>query len=96
MFIYFNINYMLYFKNLIEQFLIIFINPFVPNAPFLCPLDFSGNLKIFLRFHGVEKGCSGNRRVKSNFNFMGNSNRINDTFVCNISILHITKIFYSV
>ena len=41
-----------------ENYLLnISINPFVPNAVFLYPT-------VFWQFQGVEKGCSGNERVK--------------------------------
>ena len=40
------------------------VNPFVPNAPFLCPLEISENLTVFWCFQGVEKGCIGNKCVK--------------------------------
>ena len=33
------------------------VNPFVPNVPFLHPLQTSENRKIFWCFQGVEKGC---------------------------------------
>ena len=39
-----------------------YVNPFVPNAPFLCPLKTSENLTVFC-FQGVEKGCAGNEWV---------------------------------
>ena len=39
------------------------INPFVPNAPFLYPLQTSENLTVFC-FQGVEKGYIGNEWVK--------------------------------
>ena len=38
-------------------------NPFVPNAPFLCPQK-TDNLTVFWCFHGVEKGCIGNKSIK--------------------------------
>ena len=41
------------------------INPFVLNAPFLHPLKISENLTVFWCFQGVEKGCIGNKRVKT-------------------------------
>ena len=41
------------------------INPFVPNALFLYPLKTSENRKVFSCFWGVEKGCIGNKWVKS-------------------------------
>ena len=40
-----------------------FINSFVPNAPFLYPLTTSENLKVFCCFQGVAKGCIGNKWV---------------------------------
>ena len=40
-----------------------FLNPFVPKAPFLYPLETSENHTIFWWFHGVEKGSTGNKRV---------------------------------
>ena len=40
------------------------INPFAPNAPFFYPLKVSENLRVFLCFQGVEKGCIGNKWVK--------------------------------
>ena len=45
-----------------ERFLI-YINPFVSNAPFLYPLKTSENLTVFWCFQGVEKGCIGNEWV---------------------------------
>ena len=42
------------------------LNPFVPNAPFLYPLE-TENRKVFRSFKGVEKGCIGNKWV--NFAF---------------------------
>ena len=42
-------------------------NPFVPNAPFLYPLKTSENLKVSC-FHGVEKGCSGDKWVNCSTN----------------------------
>ena len=40
-----------------------FLNPFVPNAPFVYPLKTSENHKVFWCFHGVEKRCIGNEWV---------------------------------
>ena len=40
------------------------LNPFVPNAPFLCPLKTSENRNVFWCFQGVEKECIGKERVK--------------------------------
>ena len=42
-------------------------NPFVPNAPFLCPLKKSENLKVFWCFEGIEKGCIGDKWIKNEF-----------------------------
>ena len=39
-------------------------NPFIPNTIFLYLLKTSENLKVFC-FQGVEKGCIGNKWVKS-------------------------------
>ena len=39
------------------------INPFVPNAPFLYPLKTSENCNVFWCFQGIEKGCVGNKWV---------------------------------
>ena len=39
---------------------VVFINPFVPNAPFLYPLKISENLT----FSNVFRGCIGNKWVK--------------------------------
>ena len=39
--------------------------PFVSNASFLYPLKISENLTVFLCFQGVEKGCIGNKWIKS-------------------------------
>ena len=36
-----------------------YLNPFVPNAPFLYPLKASENLTVFRCFQGVEKGALG-------------------------------------
>ena len=43
------------------------INPFVPNAPFLCHLKTLKNLTVFWCFQGIEKGCIGNEWVKIAF-----------------------------
>ena len=43
-------------------------NPFVPSAPFLYHLEASENL-TGLGFHGVEKGCFGNKWVNNNWNW---------------------------
>ena len=40
-------------------------NPFVPNVPFLYTLKISENYKVFWWFQGEEKGCFGNKWVKS-------------------------------
>ena len=34
-----------------------FLNPFVPNAPFLYPLKTSQNLTVFYKFRGQRKGA---------------------------------------
>ena len=39
-------------------------NPFVPNAPFLYPVNTSEKPKVFRCFQGVEKVCIGNKWVK--------------------------------
>ena len=44
--------------------ILFFINPFVPNVPFLYPLKTSENLAVFRRFLGLGKGCIGNKWVK--------------------------------
>ena len=50
----------LYIKGLKFNFQKHFINPFIPNAPFLYPLKTSENCKVFWCFQGVDKGCTGN------------------------------------
>ena len=40
-----------------------FLNQSIPKAPFLYPLKISINLTVFWFFHGIEKGCIGNKRV---------------------------------
>ena len=42
----------------------LYINPFVPDAPFLFPLKTSENLTVFWCFQGVEKGCTANEWVR--------------------------------
>ena len=44
-------------------------NPLVHIAPFLYPLETSENL-TGLGFHGVEKGCFGNKWVNNNWNWL--------------------------
>ena len=39
------------------------VKPFVPNAPFLCPLKTSKNRKLFWCFQGLGKECIGNKKV---------------------------------
>ena len=39
------------------------LNPFVPDAPFLYPLETSENRNFFWCFQGVEKECIGNKWV---------------------------------
>ena len=46
-----------YYSNSADNFL----NPFIPNAPFLYPLKTSQNLTVFLQIQGAEKGCIGNK-----------------------------------
>ena len=41
------------------------INPFIPDAPFLYPLETSENLKVFWCFQGVEKRCIENEWIKT-------------------------------
>ena len=36
------------------------LNPFVPNAPFFCPLKTSENLTVFWCVQEAEKACTGN------------------------------------
>ena len=48
----------------IASFLVILLNPFVPNKPFLYPLKTSENLKVLWCFQGVKKGCIGNKWLK--------------------------------
>ena len=47
------------------------INPFVPNAPFLYPLNTLENHKVFRCFQGLEKGCIGNKWVNQNQSSLG-------------------------
>ena len=42
----------------------VYLNPFVPNAPFLYPLKTSEDFMIFWCFQRVEKRCIGNVWVK--------------------------------
>ena len=58
----------------------LFVNPFVPNAPFLYPLKTSENRKVFWCFQGVEKGCIENEWVKANF-FSWRSSFLSSFFV---------------
>ena len=46
-----------------------FINPFVPNVPFLYPLKTSENLIVFCCFLGVEKGRIGKKWVNPGVGF---------------------------
>ena len=50
-----------------KHFFIAWLNPFVPNTPFLYPIKISENLAFFWCFQGVEKGCIGNKWVNANF-----------------------------
>ena len=43
-------------------------NSFLPNAPFFYFLKTSEYCKVFLCFHGVEKGCIGNKWVNKENN----------------------------
>ena len=43
---------------------LIYINPFVSNAPFLYPLKTSENRKVFWCFQRVKKVCVGNKWLK--------------------------------
>ena len=45
-------------------------NPFVPNAPFFYFLKTSEYCKVFWCFHGVEKGCIGNKWVNEENNLL--------------------------
>ena len=44
-------------------YLLIRVNPLVPNAPFLYPLKTSENRNVFRCFQKVEKECMGNKWV---------------------------------
>ena len=46
-------------KNVME-----YLNPFVPNAPFMYPLKTSENRKGYWCLQGVQKGCIGNKWVE--------------------------------
>ena len=45
-------------------YIVWYINPFVPNAPFLYPLRTLEILMVFWCFQGVENRCIGNKWVK--------------------------------
>ena len=45
----------------------VYLNPFVPNAPFLYPLKTSEDFMIFWCFQRVEKRCIGNVWVKGRY-----------------------------
>ena len=45
--------------------IMITVNPFVLNAPFLYSLKESENFAVFWYFQGVEKGCTGNKSVNN-------------------------------
>ena len=51
-------------KRILLALMVVFPNPFVPNAPFLYPLKTSGNRKVFWCFQGIEKGCIRKKWVK--------------------------------
>ena len=44
-------------KNLYKEFLRLFFNPFIPNAPFLYPLKTSAILTVFRCFQKIEETC---------------------------------------
>ena len=46
-------------KNLYKEFLKLFFNPFIPNAPFLYPLKTSAILTVFRCFQKIEETCIG-------------------------------------
>ena len=48
---------------------LLYLNPFVPNVPFLYPLKTSNNFTVFWCFQGVEKGCNGNKWVNKQITF---------------------------
>ena len=48
----------------IKQKKVNYVNPFVPNAPFLYPQKTLENHTVFPYFQVVEKGCIGNEWVK--------------------------------
>ena len=47
--------------------LLLTVNPFVPNAPFLYTLETSENLTVFWCFQGEEKGCFGSEWINRIF-----------------------------
>ena len=57
--------------------LLIRLNPFVPNTPFLYPLK-TENLKVFWCFQGVEKGCIWSQWVKgeASYRFQYNKRKV--------------------
>ena len=58
----------------------LFLNPFVPSAPFLCPLKTLETLTILWCFQGVEKGCIGNECVAIFYGKALKKNRISNQF----------------
>ena len=67
-------------KIFIYQRNILYINPFVPNAPFLYPLKTSENLTVFWCFQGIEKGRIGKEWVKTIWQEYFLSSSINRSF----------------
>ena len=57
----------------------LYVNPFVPNAPFLYPLKTSENQKVLRCFQGVEKGCIGNEWV--NYDLAGQDRATDDIYI---------------
>ena len=51
-------------SQIIWSHLVLYLNLFVPNAPFHYPLKTSENLTVVLGFQRVKKGCIGNKWVK--------------------------------
>ena len=59
-------------KRILLALMVVFPNPFVPNAPFLYPLKTSGNPTVSWCFQRVEKECVGNKWL--NVNLCNDSN----------------------
>ena len=62
--IYSETSYLIY-EALIIISLLLSVNSFVLNAPFLYPLKTSENLQVFWCFQGLEKACIGNEWVNN-------------------------------